>query len=76
MIPLTVHRGPPDIEGSEMVKLVLCLSIPICEMLLKSNPTLVKKIVGEHMSWDLQNVIADTDFTNIVFVEDGFDAGE
>ena len=71
--PLTVHRGPQNMDGSEMVKLVLCLSLPVREDLLMSNPALVKKVVGEHLVRDLQRMIDDTDFTNVVFVEDGFD---
>jgi len=70
--PLTVHRAPLNMGGDEMVNIVLSLSIPVRLMLLKKNPSLVKKVVGEHLVSDLKRLIDDTDFTNVVFVEDGF----
>ena len=74
--PLTVHRAPSSMDGSEMVNLVLGLSIPIRLMLLKADPSLVKKVVGEQLVRDLKLLIDETDFTDVVFVEDGFNNDE
>ena len=74
--PLTVHRAPSNRDGTEMVNLVLGLSIPIRLMLLKADPSLVKKVVGEHLVRDLKLLIDETDFTDVVFVEDGFNNDE
>jgi len=69
MIPLNAHKTESDFYGDETLELKLTMSTYVHEGRLREHPSSSKTGIHEHLIFELEKLIEETDFSDIVVIE-------